>query len=426
MSITDSIRVPRQVEWVSTLTSVEPRWTVEPSIPVLEQLVRQRLALPTGSSCHVAFFAEGGFNKLYTVEANGHTHLIRVALPVEPRLKTLSEVATISFVRQYATDLVPQVVAYGADAASPDVSFPFDWIIMEKLPGKPLEERWDEMSYQAKETIVSVVVNVLAKLYAHPLSGIGNIYADANNEAPSRDVTEVGRIVSMAFFWHKHYDYDVERGPFRCSHDWLAARLAFVLHDAKETLSTSTDEDEVEEAEKSQELAIRLMTLLPTFFPPATDTPERTVIHHDDISFHNLLVDDTSKLTGILDWECVSALPLWKACQLPTFLNSRHRAERPDPATYSTEEDGSPSEMYTEHLREWEVTKLRAFFLAEMERVEPAWIRQHRIGQKLADFELAVSYCDDEFARWTVKRWVDGVEENSGAEYLSLQDQLLG
>lgn len=402
-----------EITWQHGLWESKPLWPSEPSIAHLEQIAREHLRLAADEPCSIAFFAEGAFNKLYDVVAPGRAPcLVRVTLPVDPRRKTLSEVATVEFVRTRCARLralVPRVLAYDADAR------PYEWMITEKLPGAVLDARWTAMSLDAKEALVRGVVACLAQLFDHTLRGIGNLYPDEGES--------VGRIVSMAFFWDQRAkQQDVARGPFRSSADWLAARLALVVNEAAQTLATSADEDDLDEAEKTLALARRLVTLLPAVFPPSEELePEVTVIHHDDLSFHNLLVDNSGQLTGIVDWECVSALPLWYACQLPSFLHGRPRNEQPGVADYHIEEHGRA--LYDEHLREWEQTRLRRVFRAEMARVCPAWMQEHRAGRVRADFELAVACCDSELARRTVCRWVDGFE--AGVEpYVSLRAQL--
>ncbi|EJD38210.1 kinase-like protein [Auricularia subglabra TFB-10046 SS5] len=405
-----------ELSWQRGLWESRPLWPSEPSIASLEHTARKHLSLTEHQPCSVAFFAEGAFNKLYEVTAPSRAPcLIRVTLPVEPRLKTLSEAATIEFVRERCDKLralVPRILAYDADAR------PYEWMIMEKLPGTVLDARWAAMSLSAKEVLVRDVVACLVELFEQKLRGIGNIYPTSGDGAS----IDVGRIVSLPFFWDQRAEQDVPRGPFRSSADWLSARLSLVMIEAAQTLATSADEDELEEAGKTQALGRRLVALLPKVFPPdETADPELTVIHHDDLSFHNILVDDDGKLTGFVDWECVSALPLWYACQLPSFLQGKPRMERPDIANYYIGEYGR--DMYDEHMREWEQTQLCGVFLAEMARVCPEWIEQHRAGLLRADFELAVACCDSELSRRRVDRWADDVE--AGAEpYVSLRDRL--
>lgn len=415
------------VEWVSDLTGTQPRWVIEPSLIAIEELVRRRLNL-SSAPYEVSFFAEGGFNKLYKIRTTDGEYLIRVALPVDPRWKTLSEFATLEFVRRHGTELVPQVIEFDVDISSTENIVGFEWMIMGKLPGVVLEDRWQEMTWDAKVELVRTIVLVLANLFDHPLTNIGNIYPESDSTSVPENPT-VGRIVSMTFFWNQHSTQNVDRGPFVSSHDWFAARLAFVLNDAVETFRTSDDEDERNEAFESQKLAQSLLRILPSLFPPQPDAPEKTVISHDDLSFHNLLVDESGRLTGIIDWECISALPLWKACQIPAFLQGPARTDSPVLKTYSIDEQtGVPNELYYEHLREWEKTKLRELFLKEMAVVRPQWLKEHREGQVRADFDLAVQGCDNEFARESVKRWVDSMKQDSTeetSEYISLHSQLL-
>lgn len=182
------------------------------------------------------------------------------------------------------------------------------------------------MLWEAKEQVVKGGIDVLAKLFDHPLSGIGNIFP--REKSPS--VPSVGRIMSASFFWD---DYDVQHGPFTSSHDWLAARLSLVLQHSAEVLRTSENKNDIEEAQASQALAEGLLRLLQTISSPHVAAPEPTVITHDDLSFHNILVSHQGSLTGIIDWECVSALPLWKACQLPSSKGQTLQSARRQPST---------------------------------------------------------------------------------------------
>ena len=339
----------RDVQWVKDCLGrrTEPAWNREPSLPLLELITREHLYIPAGTPCTISPFARGAFNRLYDVHASERACLIRVTLPVEPQLKTLSEVATIEFVRTHASELVPRVLAYDADARSGGLGF--EWMIMEKIPGSVLEGQWEGMGWGAKVSLVKTIVGVLAKLYDHPLSGIGNIYpATAGAAVVASDVAPsthpVGQIISMTFFWNDHFDQDVPRGPFRSSHDWLAACLQFILNDTAKVIdqavsgtkadthpdddSDSDADDELEEAQESKALAERLVRLLPRVFPPSAPDapPERTVIFHDDLSSQNILVDASGALTGLVDWECLraSALARMHAALVP----DRGRARR--------------------------------------------------------------------------------------------------
>lgn len=100
-----------------------------------------------------------------------------------------------------------------------------------------------------------------------------------------------------------------------------------------------------------------------------------TAVYHDDLNLTNILVDDQGNITAVVDWECVSALPIWMAARFPEFLSVGGRDERPDRDRYSNEQAVSivkagsadddddldnegKNSLYWIHLMEWEVTQL--------------------------------------------------------------------
>ncbi|KAF4631851.1 hypothetical protein G7Y89_g6268 [Cudoniella acicularis] len=86
-------------------------------------------------------------------------------------------------------------------------------------------------------------------------------------------------------------------------HGLLMKMLDFepILNDQERILKTSDDED----------VAKRLLKLLPSIFPPSSSTLEPSIFFYDDLSMRNILIDDDGKITGAVDWKCASALPLW-------------------------------------------------------------------------------------------------------------------
>jgi hypothetical protein len=196
--------------------------------------------------------------------------------------------------------------------------------------------------------------------------------------------------------------------------------LALVLSDQEKILLVSDDENDIEEAQDTKNLAERLLGILPEIFPQDEhNQSESTALFHDDLSLQNILVDDHAKITGVIDWECVSALPLWRACQLPQFLEGRERVEEPQRDQYSPddgEDETSDKEqldnegvnsLYWEHLMDWELAQLRKTFLEEMNRLSPEWIKTMEEGVEKADFENAVQNCDNSWRTKKINAWLD-------------------
>jgi aminoglycoside phosphotransferase (APT) family kinase protein len=200
--------------------------------------------------------------------------------------------------------------------------------------------------------------------------------------------------------------------------------------------SKSDDEDDEEDIQRTLDLALRLRDAIPIFFPPSEDTshPEQTTLFHNDLNWSNMLAGSNGKLTAILDWECVPAVPSWKACQLPMFLTGRPRDEPLTPreteimpeglseedAKQWVEEQGWQDQYHEEAAQEYDQTRLREVFKAEMRRVDPEWMRVYEAeaSVKKRDFDAAVLHCDEDLNQRRIEMWLERV--SSGHPYRRL------
>lgn len=410
------------LQWVKKTFGLEPRWTLLPDLEVLKRTLQ---SFKPSSKVKVTFLAQGAFNKLYDVKIDGENLVMRVSLPVDPCYKTLSEVATVNWIRRTTNLSVPTIIRYEPSGDNP---VGFEWILMTKLSGKTLAESWRYLPLTAKSNLVRQLATHIACQFRNQLSGIGNIYALPSSIGTS---PTVGRIVSMHFFWGDHIYQDIYRGPFRSSKDWITTRLSISEHDCLSVLGKnpvgedleSDDDDEVEDATRTLEIIRKLRPLLSYVFPVDDQGQEPSIIFHDDLSRNNILVNDNGDLTGVLDWECVSALPLWKACYYPSFLEGRPRHSEPDLGRYHREANGEPSELYWEHLWEYETTLLRQMFIKEMERLEPGWVEVFNTSQVQRDFDIAVQNCDNEFVARHINKWIHDITAG-GHNVRSLRDRI--
>lgn len=456
------------LEWVDGQWSVEPRWTREPSLDTVARTAHRHLHL-SGSAADdddatTEPFNQGALNKLYKVSSVRGAFVMRISLPVDPRFKTLSEVGTLDLLRTHTSIPVPKVIAFDASCEN---ELGFEWILMDYMPGTRLEDVWAAMTWAAKCVLVGEVADVTAQLFRLRGSAVGNVYRAGDvSESASRvwdqvsggevstspvqeeisggEASEetgiiqaiescavdgsspsgysVGRIVSMAFFWHKHVALDVARGPFASSGEWLASRLELTKYDCDDIdkeLAEECESDD-EENEITKILISRLVQLMPTFFPPADVEHLKSALCHDDMSHQNLMVNADGKLTALVDWECVSIVPLWKACQLPSFLEGRRRDEAPLVEEYLKNDDGTPNRGYSEDLHEYDLTRLREKFFQSMETIEPAWMRAFRASEAQADFGCAVENCDTPFCRTRVRDWLDAVDAGKARSSLRI------
>ena len=202
---------------------------------------------------------------------------------------------------------------------------------MDRVPGIPLGRVWHTITWDAKVACVKEVAGIIAQLFQMRYDSIENLYqakdiasderGSPKNAAESNPpVVEVDRIVSLNFFRKTHLKSNVHWGPFASSEDLLDAKFQLTEEDLTR-ISKSKDAEKNENAKKARQLLDRLRKQMRSFFN-FYDRGE-FALHHSDIHEHNLILDSTGMLRGLVDWKCVSVMLLWKVCQMPKFILSK-------------------------------------------------------------------------------------------------------
>ncbi|KAK7421650.1 hypothetical protein QQX98_002117 [Neonectria punicea] len=420
--------------WDDTGLNFEPRWPAEPNLDAIKAVCLRTLKIGP-DDCMVTFLAAGAFYKLYLVESKSQQKLVmRVSLPVDPQHKVTGEVATLRWIRRFTKIPVPEIIAFDD---SSDNEIGFEWILMQLMPGTSAYSRWRKMSFTKKKALAEQI----AKATQHTTSfrGIGTLH-HASQGDDGTDATSLvpGRIVSRQFFSGQHFDYDIARGPFRSSYDWLDSCIKIIIKEQQAVAEEEEEEEQKADAEYWQKVASRLAALLPKIFPVIQNPPERTVLWHDDLSLSNILVDDEGAITAVIDWECVSTMPYWVATEMPGFLIGTQREQEPIRDDYGDEspeeaeaariEDGDDyldnegkDELYWIHLMEHEQTLLRKAYMDRMRVVWPSWDTEVADGALKVDFLGAVDRCAFGFDLKGLERWIDAIERG---EFSTLQDIL--
>jgi hypothetical protein len=81
---------------------------------------------------------------------------------------------------------------------------------------------------------------------------------------------------------------------------------------------------------------------------------------------------------------------------------------------YQYDDDEEPDSLYWEYLMEYELTKLRRYFLDEMRRLEPKWNEVFDSATAKRDFYLATQNCDSEFLAGDITAWLGKVALGNG------------
>ncbi|KAL0930133.1 uncharacterized protein CTRU02_214953 [Colletotrichum truncatum] len=398
----------------------EPCWTREPSVEAIEKVCRRQLGIDISASCQVSFYASGAFNKLYSVHYDNSKLLMRVSLPVDPGAKTRGEVATLRWLQRCTNTPVPRVIAFD-DTNSNEIGF--EWILMEFMPGVSAYKRWRGMSMAQKTAFVEQVADLQSQIFHHEsdeFQGIGTLQSSGtgNLEQQTQNDISPGRMVSLLLFWGEHYEYDIARGPFRSSHDWLESYLKVATRDYTKALREAEDEEDREDAEVAIQVAEKLLALLPKIFPVIQQPPERTFLWHDDLSLQNILVDDDGNITAVLDWECASTMPSWVTTQVPKFLDGARREEEPVRDQYGDDNESDSdsdldnegkNELYWIHLLEYEQTQLRKVYSDRMQKSTSEWTMKVQDSCLKTDFLEAVHRCSGGFYLKRIAQWADAI-----------------
>lgn len=396
------------LQWDATLWGSDPEWTEEPSISIIKKLVKRHLDLKEEPD--ISYFAEGALNKLYAFDCHKGRFIMRVTLPVAPGAKTDSEVATIAFIRKYTTIAVPQIVAHDSNLKN---ELGFEWIIMERFEAQPLDELWHQMSWLKKQLVVQQLALYWTELLSIRLSKIGSIHT-ANTDQPDRvfvEPYEVGEIVLPEFFVGDHIQLDIDRGPYNSSRNYLGACLDILLHNATKLLE-SEDQDDIEHGQTMRDVYDGLQIVVPRYFPHSSHH-EQTLVFHRDVSTMNILVNADGDFVSIVDWECVAAVPIWQACELPQLLKGPvyEFAVVREPLSAEAETDADSVKYYKADMEYYELAQLRAFFLEEMQRLSPEWVAAFRTNRLRHDILLAIESCDDDSQCNWIKAWVQALVE---------------
>lgn len=309
---------------------------------------------------------------LFTIDCDQGSFIFKIMLPLAPRSKTLSEVATLSFVRANTSIPVPRVVAFDADYSN---ELGFEWILMEGINSNhfPLQERWRELSWLQKELLVRKVADYVAQLSGLELSGIGSVFR-YNLRSYTTGVPEdfdylTGELISPRFFKDDRIQLCFHRGPYQTSSEYIAAHLEFLLHDIA-ALRASGDEEDQQQAIKAHEIFRKIELVVEKLFPSYAAEPTFLVPNFNKA---NIYVDAEGNLVGILDWSSVAAVPLWDACHTPNFLGRTKYNACPEPVVPFEEMVEDQLEWYNEKVDLYEEEQLRMFFVQEMRRIEPKW-----------------------------------------------------
>ena len=197
--------------------------------------------MPSRSEYAVENFL-GSFNRSFLLRFDNNKELIvRIPCPIAgpQNLLIASEVATLDYVARYLHIPTPHVLAWSRDGS--EYSVGVGYIIMEKVPGVVLTERWMDISGGDLAELTERVI-AMEKLFTEKrFSQIGSLYfkEDVTPELQTRplyakdfpddgasEVYRIGPTVQREFWRGERSAMDIDRGP--CESCSIALRYLFI------------------------------------------------------------------------------------------------------------------------------------------------------------------------------------------------------
>ncbi|MCJ1365319.1 hypothetical protein MMC16_004440 [Acarospora aff. strigata] len=426
--------------WETEIFYEQPIWCTEPDVKNIKKVVEPYLRSYGFGEPTITFFAQGALNKLYTIRTvdcdfgDEQDFIFRVALPVQLYYKTESEVATCNYVRLYTSIPAPKIFAWDSSSEN---ELGFEWMLMEKMPGKPLAKVWDSLEYMSKLHVAKRVAEWVDELSRRRFGQIGSLYHSSKRNLGG---FEVGRAVNFDLYRGRCLLYDIERGPFQSARQFyqaiISARQMDVnfyadnvqkdevsAKDAKqEELNDGEEESDSEDHEHEDGMVYdavdilgipkacdALLSTLPQVFPQTSPDKPSMILYHHDISSNNILVNDHGEPTGLVDWENILTIPLALANPYPPVLQSIY-GESPSflngtpPSDSATDDDSKKiyDDMY-------EKKQLKEVFRKRLEELKSPWLRTFKEATVLVK-EFKDNLGGIAFRHPRTLEWVEGLE----------------
>jgi hypothetical protein len=196
------------------------------NIDALTATICSSLRRPVSDLISFTKLAEGGFNRVFEATfQDGYAVLARIPfhIAVPTRYAVASEAATLAFLRSRSIP-VPKAVAYSCDQSNPVGA---EYLILEKVEGRPLSDRWFMMDNKTRVKVMRQVVDVETRFMALTLPASGSLYyrrdllphsrAIPVSPGPERpDQIVVGPTAQHAWWYGERASLETDRGPFAC------------------------------------------------------------------------------------------------------------------------------------------------------------------------------------------------------------------
>ncbi|KAI1952754.1 hypothetical protein LOZ12_002321 [Ophidiomyces ophidiicola] len=286
--------------------------------------------------------AEGGFNRVFEATfTDGYAVLARLPFRITSpiRYAVASEAATLGFLRANSLP-VPKVLAYSCDNTNPVGA---EYLILEKIEGKPLSDQWFTMDTKICVKIMRQIVELEARFMSLSFPASGSLYYQRDLNPCDRihsieggpgdtDQFVVGPTAQHAWWYRERARLDVDRGPWtsflECTQAPAKREIQFCNQYGKPRLHVERYLRELQEFRtlSPKDHALRLFEYLQLTLHldlPSTNPFARPLLRHPDFSLSNILINPSDNtIAGVIDWQHATVLPLCLCAGIPRYFQN--------------------------------------------------------------------------------------------------------
>jgi len=226
---------------------------------------------------------------------------------------------------------VPKIYAWNSDASN---AVGAEYMIMEKVTGCPALDIWDNLAWEVKEKVVAQVARDLISIFELRFTMAGSLYLSSDPQyivGPIVDPKYFKTIDGKPVYTDGRVQQSLHqfRGPFSNAANWLSSSIEaeiFALSSTPSPFPPRVGDHLPRDlllTMKIMNQAVSLCLMYPGNHPVVNnkkvfEAPFSFML--DDFSLSNIMLDDAGHITGYIDFEVATIVPLWKCATLPEWL----------------------------------------------------------------------------------------------------------
>ncbi|KAI1988476.1 hypothetical protein LOZ53_003929 [Ophidiomyces ophidiicola] len=317
------------------------------NVEQLKRVAAEAVGRQLGDVSEIKKLAEGGFNRSFeVVMCDGLQVIARLPYPltVPKKYAIASEVATMDFVRRHDVP-APRVFKY---STTNDNEVGTEYIIMEKMHGQETGDVWYSMTDDQRIQLIREVVKLEARLFSIKLPASGSIYysKDLDDgmewtaiEGDKMDGLCIGPDVHYKWWYNERSKLQIDRCPYRTSEEVLLAgakrELSWAEQYAHPRFPYEPLYREIYDFKKVSPRAHidnlkSYLKIAKYLAPPQESYLNHHTLRHPDLQPNNILISDSFSITGLIDWQHCSILPLFLQAKLPKHFQNYGDQESED------------------------------------------------------------------------------------------------